>query len=79
MSAEVGTPVSTVSSTSSAVLGVLRADRRRGLAIFDLARGRAGRDVIIYMAMLIPGPCGFFFISFRLGPLHHFFVVLDLG
>lgn len=50
MSAGVGPPVAVFSSVSSAVLGVLRADRRRGLAIFDRARGRVGRDTVIMIS-----------------------------
>jgi hypothetical protein len=42
---------STTSSASSVVLTVLRADRRRGLAMIDRARGLTGCDVIATLSL----------------------------
>ena len=47
MSAGAWILASAASSVSSEVLRVLRADRRRGLAILDRARGRTRYDVIV--------------------------------
>ena len=65
ISAEAGAPVSVVSSASSAVLRVLRADRRRGLVILDRPRGRARCDVILALTLAQADDDGFIRITSR--------------